>query len=482
MSSPAAQRYTVDSISASRLAAQRSVPKPLSLSSQALSPPLQPHNLPSLPSSTPMSAPVPLENFRNDRNQGDFTDRRPYKRQRIGSVPRLKDQLRNTDEVSSHGPQAGSTSNNEPTGAAPSDYASGSHSNDVGSQFSAQNQADGETDIGRKRSRAVFESSAEKEREEGETDDHPTKDDIEEEGEIVSPGAKIGGREKPESEKRLSPGPHRKTSRIGGEISLPGDNSQMDLPSTSRIPNGHGHGRTYSNGAEIAAHASVVPSSPSVPYRSTYPSYAPNQYRLPNAEVFNQPPASGVKPYYQAVPGPVQTGHAPTGNRGGYAPFMSPTAAAAYREREQRERPGTQNASSGGTDAPTNTAITETDNTTSANGSAHTNSGGGGGAAQEQKLAFRHMDLLYDTVGGEYVCRECRAHAQETMKKPKTFPTNSPSFNDIFQHSWDEHSERCEEVLKYSRARIASELVQLKQGGSSAMMLGAGKNRKKQTK
>ncbi|KAF9076588.1 hypothetical protein BDP27DRAFT_805413 [Rhodocollybia butyracea] len=102
----------------------------------------------------------------------------------------------------------------------------------------------------------------------------------------------------------------------------------------------------------------------------------------------------------------------------------------------------------------------------------------GGGGSQDQsknsttptpapvkQLSFKHVELLYDTVGGEYVCRECRLSSTSRMTKPQSFPTTSRSFTEIFAHYSEQHKEKEEEVLKWSPVKLQEQLVLLKRGG-----------------
>ncbi|KAF5393745.1 hypothetical protein D9757_000240 [Collybiopsis confluens] len=82
-----------------------------------------------------------------------------------------------------------------------------------------------------------------------------------------------------------------------------------------------------------------------------------------------------------------------------------------------------------------------------------------------KQLSFKHLELLYDTVAGEYICRECRASSTSTMTKPKSFPTSALSFVELFAHVSEEHKEREEEVLKYGSVKLQEQLVLLKRGG-----------------
>ncbi|KAJ4495410.1 hypothetical protein C8R41DRAFT_293221 [Lentinula lateritia] len=97
----------------------------------------------------------------------------------------------------------------------------------------------------------------------------------------------------------------------------------------------------------------------------------------------------------------------------------------------------------------------------------------GPGAAPIKQLSFKHIDLLYETIGGEYICRECRASSATNLTKPKSFPTSSPSFTEIFAHYSESHKAREEEVLKYSAVKLQEQLL-LKRGNSLQLNTGRG--------
>ncbi|KAF8828100.1 hypothetical protein HHX47_DHR4000577 [Lentinula edodes] len=97
----------------------------------------------------------------------------------------------------------------------------------------------------------------------------------------------------------------------------------------------------------------------------------------------------------------------------------------------------------------------------------------GPGVAPIKQLSFKHIDLLYETIGGEYVCRECRASSATNLTKPKSFPTSSPSFTEIFAHYSESHKAREEEVLKYSAVKLQEQLL-LKRGNSLQLNTGRG--------
>ncbi|KAJ3856165.1 hypothetical protein EV368DRAFT_61850 [Lentinula lateritia] len=101
----------------------------------------------------------------------------------------------------------------------------------------------------------------------------------------------------------------------------------------------------------------------------------------------------------------------------------------------------------------------------------------GPGAAPIKQLSFKHIDLLYETIGGEYICRECRASSTTNLTKPKSFPTSSPSFTEIFAHYSESHKAREEEVLKYSAVKLQEQLL-LKRGNSLQLNTGRGVKRK----
>ncbi|KIK65520.1 hypothetical protein GYMLUDRAFT_38991 [Collybiopsis luxurians FD-317 M1] len=92
-------------------------------------------------------------------------------------------------------------------------------------------------------------------------------------------------------------------------------------------------------------------------------------------------------------------------------------------------------------------------------------SNGQAASTPPKQLSFKHVGLLYDTVGSEYVCRECRAMSTSTMTKPKSFPISAPSFTELFAHISEEHKEKEEEVLKYSPVKLQEQLVLLKSRG-----------------
>ncbi|KAJ4466843.1 hypothetical protein C8J55DRAFT_234051 [Lentinula edodes] len=98
----------------------------------------------------------------------------------------------------------------------------------------------------------------------------------------------------------------------------------------------------------------------------------------------------------------------------------------------------------------------------------------GSGAAPIKQLSFKHIDLLYETIGGEYICRECRASSTTNLTKPKSFPTSSPSFTEIFAHYSESHKAREEEVLKYSAVKLQEQLL-LKRGGGNSLQLNTGR-------
>ncbi|KAJ3724140.1 hypothetical protein DFJ43DRAFT_1091148 [Lentinula guzmanii] len=95
-----------------------------------------------------------------------------------------------------------------------------------------------------------------------------------------------------------------------------------------------------------------------------------------------------------------------------------------------------------------------------------------------KQLSFKHIDLLYETIGGEYICRECRASSTTNMTKPKSFPTSSPSFTEIFGHYSEAHKAKEEEVLKFSPVKLQEQLVLLKGGGSN-LHINSGRGGKK---
>ncbi|KAF9254966.1 hypothetical protein L218DRAFT_385939 [Marasmius fiardii PR-910] len=80
---------------------------------------------------------------------------------------------------------------------------------------------------------------------------------------------------------------------------------------------------------------------------------------------------------------------------------------------------------------------------------------------EEPKLSLKHFTLLYETVGKDYICRECKT---STTTKRKTFPDSTP-FPELLEHWWQEHEDRCKEVLKYSPSKLTEEQVLLKGGG-----------------
>ncbi|KAE9407799.1 hypothetical protein BT96DRAFT_84780 [Gymnopus androsaceus JB14] len=84
---------------------------------------------------------------------------------------------------------------------------------------------------------------------------------------------------------------------------------------------------------------------------------------------------------------------------------------------------------------------------------------GNGTTGTVKQLSFKHLDLLYDTVGGEYVCRECRQVNSAKKKKPVSFPTTAPSFTALFAHYGEEHKEREEEVLRYGPVKLQEQQV-----------------------
>ncbi|KAJ3774420.1 hypothetical protein FB446DRAFT_729091 [Lentinula raphanica] len=106
--------------------------------------------------------------------------------------------------------------------------------------------------------------------------------------------------------------------------------------------------------------------------------------------------------------------------------------------------------------------------------SSHNSSGAG--PAPIKQLSFKHIDLLYETIGGEYICRECRASSTANMTKPKSFPTSSLSFTEIFAHYSESHKAKEEEVLKYSHVKLQEQLVQIK-GGGNQFNVGRGKKK-----
>lgn len=74
-------------------------------------------------------------------------------------------------------------------------------------------------------------------------------------------------------------------------------------------------------------------------------------------------------------------------------------------------------------------------------------------------LSFKHLNLLYETGKDNYICRECRENRSSTK-----FPLSAP-LPTVFEHSLKEHSERCEDLLKFSPAKLAEEGLLLKGGG-----------------
>ncbi|KAF9256647.1 hypothetical protein L218DRAFT_991337 [Marasmius fiardii PR-910] len=89
---------------------------------------------------------------------------------------------------------------------------------------------------------------------------------------------------------------------------------------------------------------------------------------------------------------------------------------------------------------------------------------------EEPKLSFKHFTLLYETVGKDFICRECKT---STTTKRKTFP-NSTLFPELLEHWWQEHEDRCKEVLKYSPSKLTEEHVLLKGGGGVLLGKAAG--------
>ncbi|ESK98420.1 hypothetical protein Moror_170 [Moniliophthora roreri MCA 2997] len=87
-----------------------------------------------------------------------------------------------------------------------------------------------------------------------------------------------------------------------------------------------------------------------------------------------------------------------------------------------------------------------------------------------RQLSFKHLNLLYETSGDHYVCRECRL--SPSGQKPKTFPHTTP-LPEIFKHSLSEHETRCEELLKASASKLAEEGVLMRGGGGSTLGTGS---------
>ncbi|KAL0563096.1 hypothetical protein V5O48_018980, partial [Marasmius crinis-equi] len=85
---------------------------------------------------------------------------------------------------------------------------------------------------------------------------------------------------------------------------------------------------------------------------------------------------------------------------------------------------------------------------------------------EEPKLGLKHFRLLYEEVGKDYVCRECKSGSPP---KRKIFP-QSTAMPEMTEHSWKDHPERCKEILKYSASKLTEEQMLLKGGGG--MLLG----------
>ncbi|KAG7096156.1 hypothetical protein E1B28_006829 [Marasmius oreades] len=89
---------------------------------------------------------------------------------------------------------------------------------------------------------------------------------------------------------------------------------------------------------------------------------------------------------------------------------------------------------------------------------------------EEPKLSFKHFTLLYEGVGTDYVCLQCKV---STTTKRKAFPNTTP-FPELLDHSWREHEERCKDILKYSPSKLTEEQVLLKGGGGVLLGKAAG--------